>query len=183
MLNILATEEKKKILTEYRLRLAVVSVFAVAALVFSSLILLSTSYLLAVSKYNDAKTGLVALQEKDNRESQEKDVTARILAVNKNIDLFLKSDTTSTLMPSSVITKILDIKGSAVKIIGFTYDANAGQERIVVIGTALNRDSLARFVEALKKDPMFTSVDVPISSYVKSSNIDFSVVIVRKTKK
>jgi hypothetical protein len=183
MFNILATEEKKKILTEYRLRLAVVSVFAISALVFSSLILLSTSYLLAVSKYNDAKTGLVVLQEKDSRENQEKDVNARILAVNKNIDIFLKSNTAGITTPSSIITKILDIKGSAVKIIGFTYDASAGQERIVVTGTALNRDSLARFVETLKKDPTFTSVDVPISSYVKSTNIDFSAVIVRGTKK
>lgn len=183
MLNILATEEKKKILTEYRLRLAVVSVFAVATLVFSSLILLSTSYLLAVSKYNDAKSELGALQEKDSREGQEKDVNARILAVNKNIDLFLKPKTANTLTPSSIITKILDIKGNAIKIIGFTYDTNADQERIVVTGIARSRDSLAQFVETLKKDPTFTSVDVPISSYVKSANIDFSAVIVKGTKK
>ncbi len=183
MLNILAVEEKKKILTEYRLRLAVVSMFAIAALMFSSLVLLSTSYFLVVSKYNDTKSGLALIQEKDDRAGQEKDVNARIRAVNKNVDLFLKSDSTRTLTPSLIIMKILDIKGSAIKIVGFTYDTSSGQERIVVTGTALHRDSLAQFVETLKKDPTFTSVDLPISSYVKSTNIDFSAVIIRSTKK
>ena len=183
MLNILSTEEKKKILTEYRLRLAVVSVFAVAALVFSSLVLLVPSYLLAVSKYNDTKNSLESLEGKDNRIDKEKSTNAQILAVNKKIDIFLKTNTANTLVPSVVITKILSSKGDAIKITGITYSALLDQERIVVTGVALNRDKLAQFVDTLKKDKSFTSVDVPISSYVKSTNINFSAVIVRGTKK
>ena len=183
MLNILPTEEKKKVLVEYRLRLAAISVFAVGALVFASLALLAPSYLLAVSKHNEVKDSLATLEEKDSRDGQEKDVNSQIIAVNKKIDLFLKANATSTLKPPSVIIKILDIKDSAIKITGFTYDATADQERVVITGTALDREKLSQFIEALKKDPAFTSVDLPISSYVKSANIDFSAVIVRKTKK
>lgn len=183
MLNILATIEKKKILNEYRLRLAVISFFAIGALVFSSLVLLVPSYFLEVIKYNDANNTLLTLQEKDSSAGNEKDVDARIIAVNRNIDLFLKAGPLGTSVPTSSIGKILDLKGSAIKIVGFTYDAGVDQERIVITGTALDRYRLAQFIEALKKEPTFTSVDLPISSYVKSNNIDFSAVIVKKAKK
>lgn len=183
MLNLLSTTEKKKVLVEYRLRLAVIAIFAVGALIFSSLVLLTPSYLLAVSKNNDANNILVALEEKESRVGKEKDVNLQILAVNKNIDLFLKVGTTTVLVPPVAIMKILGIRGSAIKITGFTYDAWADQERIVINGIALDRERLSQFVETLKKDPAFTSIELPISSYVKSANIDFSVVITRKTKK
>lgn len=183
MLNILSTTEKKKILTEYRLRLAVVSIFAVGSLILASLVLLAPSYFLAISKYNDANNMLEVLEGKNGREGQEKDVNKQIAAINKNVDLFLKAGTPGALLPSSVVTKILNTKGSAIKIISFTYDASPTQERIVVAGSALDREKLAEFIEALKKDPAFTSVDIPISSYVKSSNIEFSAVIIRGAKK
>lgn len=183
MLNILPTEEKKKVLVEYRLRLATISIFAVGSLVLASLFLLTPSYLLAVSKHNEVMDSLAALEEKDSRGGQEKDVNLQIIAVNKKIDLFLKVGTPGALKPASVITKITDIKGDAIRITGLTFDATADQERVVITGIALDREKLSKFIEALKKDPAFTSIDLPISSYVKSSNIDFSAVIVRKTKK
>lgn len=182
MLNIFPTEEKKKILVEYRLRLGVVSVFALGALVFSSLVLLAPSYLLAVTKYNSISDELTALESKQGRGGQEKEVGVQIREENKKIDLFLKGDTSGKLVPSQVISNIIGIKGVAIKIQGFTYDASAGQERLVITGIAADRDGLARFVETLKKDPTYTKVELPISSYVKSSNIGFSIVVERATK-
>lgn len=181
MLNILAIEEKKRILTEYRFRLAVVLVFAVAAWVFSSLVLLVPSYLLAVSKYNDVAQELSTLEQKSGIAGQEKSVNEQINETNKKINLFLSANINESTSPSQAIINILTIKGVAIKISGFTYDVNAGKERMVILGTATDRDSLAQFVDTLKKDPTFLSVDLPISSYVKSTNIDFSIVITRGT--
>lgn len=183
MLNILPKEEKKKILLEYRLRLAVVSVFAVGALILSNLVLLATSYLLTVTKNNEAKNTLVTLEEGQGRAGNEKDINAQVASVNKNIALFLKPSPQGVVLPSSSIKKILEIKGDAIKISGFTYDVGVDQERIVITGTALDRDKLAGFIEVLKREPTFTSVDLPISSYVKSTDINFSAVIVKKSKK
>lgn len=182
MINILPPEEKKKIIAEYRLRLGIVVIFAIAALVLSGLVLLAPSYLLAVSKYNSVSGELVALQSKQGRGAQEKDVTTQIGGLNKKIDLFLKGGT-STSSPSQVILSILNLKGGAIKIQGFTYDASTGQGRMVITGTALDRVSLAQFVKTLKKEPTFTSVELPISSYVKSVDIDFSIVVDRGIKK
>lgn len=182
MLNILSTTEKKKIITEYRLRLAVVSVFAIGALVTTSLVLFAPAYLLAVSKNTSAEVQLSALEKKYGDSKQEKEIAAQIRDVNTKILLLLGSDTSARLLPSEIISKILNIKGSSIKIFGITYDSTANQERIVLTGTATNRESLALFVEALKNDTAFTSVTMPISSYVKSANIDFSIVLDRKPK-
>lgn len=182
MLNILATTEKKNVLLEYRLRLAVVSVFAIGSLVLASLILLAPSYVLALSKYGTAEKQLAVLEAKYSGTGQEKEIGAQIRDINTKILLLLSGDTSTRLSPSEATLNILKIKSSAIKISAFTYDATATQERIVLTGTATDRDSLATFIETLKKDPTFTSITLPISSYVKSTNIDFSIVAERKTK-
>lgn len=181
MINILPPEEKKKIITEYRRRLVVVVVFAAAALVAASLVLLTPSYLLAVSKYNSVSKELSALESKQGLGAQEKDVNIRIKNINKQIDLYAKGGISSN--PSQTILKIISLKGGDVKIQGFTYDASNGGGRVVVVGSAASRDSLAQFMETLKKEPTFAKVEMPISSYVKSTNIDFSIVIEREIKK
>lgn len=182
MLNILSTTEKKKVLVEYRLRLAVVSVSAVGVLVLASLALLIPPYLLALSKYNAANEQLSALEAKYGDTKKEKEIAAQIRDINTKIALLSSASTNTRLSPPQVISDILTKKNSAIKIIGITYDSATNQERIVLTGTAVDRDSLANFVEVLKKDSTFTSITLPISSYVKSENIDFSLVAERRPK-
>lgn len=182
MINILDVTEKKKILTEYRFRLATIFIFAVAALVTVSLILLVPTYLLAVSKNNNAEKEIAVLEEKYGSGGKEKDISTQIRDVNNKVSLLSSGDTNPRLPPSQVVLGIMEVKGAAIKIYGFTYDSVVNQERIVLVGRALDRDSLASFVEILKKDPTFTNITLPISSYVKSTNIDFSIVIERSLK-
>lgn len=180
MLNLLSTTEKKKVLNEYRLRLLVVAMFAFGAFVLASLELLAPSYFLASIKYNNAESTAANLEKKFGSNEKEKELANQIREANSKISLLLNVDTSARLAPSQVIETILKIKESSIKIEGFIYDTGSAQERITVAGIARNRDSLARFVELLKKEPTFTSVTLPISSYVKSENIDFSIVIERK---
>jgi len=147
--------------------------------VLASLVLLTPSYLLAVSKHNSTEKELAVLEEKYGRGGQEKDVGTQIRDINNKISILLDTKTSDRLSPSQAILNILEIKDSSIKIYGVTYDATTGQERIILTGTALDRDSLANFVETLKKDPTFANVTLPISSYVKSTNIDFSVILER----
>jgi len=179
MFNILPQEEKKKVLTEYRLRLAVVVVFAVAALVLSSCILLVPSYLLAVSKYNFAAKELATLEGKQVDGGKEKEIDTQIKAVNKKISLFLGDKKAIARTPSEAILSVLSVKNFSIKIRSVLYDVNPDREHLVFMGRAEDRDSLASFVEILKKDPSWNSVDLPIGSYVKSTNIDFTIVLER----
>lgn len=158
------------------------SVFAVGALALASLVLFMPAYTLAVSKYNTSEKHLVALEKKYGEAGQEKELIAQIRDINNKILLLLSGDATARLTLSQTITSILNIRGNAIKIFAFTYETIANQERIVLTGTANDRDGLANFVETLKRNPTFTNVTIPISSYVKSENIDFSIVIERNSK-
>lgn len=183
MINLIPKKEKKDVLMEYRLRLGVVATLAVASLVISNLILLAPSYFLAASKYNSISAQLAAIESKQGAVVQVKDANAYIKSINKKIDIFMQKGVAVPASPPQVILSILNIKGAEIKIQGFTYDGGVGQGRLVITGNAANRDSLAGFVEKLKSDPAFAKVDLPISSYVKSTNIDFSIVVERGVKK
>lgn len=180
MLNLLSIEEKKRILLLYRIRLTVVVVFATGALVLASLVLLVPSYLLSIAKHNNSEKQLAIFEERYGSGIQEKEVNAQIREANSRILLLLGNDTTTRLAPSLMVSRLIEIKENNIKIYGFTYDVSTNTERVVVTGTALDRDALSNFIEALKKDQTFSEVTLPISSYVKSNNIDFSVVLERK---
>src|SRR3989344_3290884 len=155
MLNILPIEEKKNVITEYRLRLSVVSFFAIGALSVASAVLFAPAYILAVSKHNSSEEQFAVLEKKYGGAEQEKELGAQIREINTKILLLLSGDTTARLTPSQAVANILGLKGNEIKIVAFTYEAMASQERIVLTGTASNRDSLANFVEILKKDPTY----------------------------
>lgn len=177
MINIFDITEKKKILTEYHIRLGVVSIGAVGALILASLILLIPSYIFAVNKYNNAERDIAIYEQKYGNDQKEKDLGAQIRNANTKTLLLATDDATTQVQPSQTISDILKIKGNLIKISSITYDINTTQQRIVLVGVALTRDGLAGFVDALKKLPNFTSAQLPISSYVKSTNIDFSIVL------
>ena len=179
MLNILPTTEKKKILTEYRLRLASMAFFAVAALILVSLVLLVPSYILAVTKFNSISSQITLQESKQDLTGQGKVIDVQVREVNKKINLFLLGRGVYRLSPPDIIAKIIAMRGSTIKIQGFDYDAAGGQERLAISGVAADRDSLAQFVDVLKKDPTFTSIELPVSSYVKSTNISFSIMATR----
>lgn len=179
MINILPIKEKKKNLTEYRFRLAIVAILAVVVLVLINLILLIPSYLLTVSKFNGVSEQIALQESKQDSSGQGKDVEAKVSAVNKKISMFLADGPTDRLSPPAIIARIIAMKGSAIKIQGFEYDGSGQLERLAVTGVAADRDGLAKFLETLKKDKSFTNVELPVSSFVKSSNIKFSLMITR----
>ena len=176
MINLLPIEEKKKMRAEYRFRLGIMIAFAVVVLSFINLILLSPVYLLTLSKYQFASEKLAELESEQGRTGQEKEINAQISAINKRVNLFLEKNKEQSLF-SEVITKIIETKGPTIRIQNMSYELTSQKERFVVSGRADDRDILALFIESLKKDSFFTTVNIPISSYIKSTDIDFSVVL------
>lgn len=176
MINLLPTEEKKKTRAEYRFRLGAIVALTVALLFLISLVLLSPVYLLTLSKYQFASEKLVKLETEQGQKEQEKEIDARIKAVNKEIALFSKENKDQVVF-SEIVTKIIELKGSTIKIQNMFYEINSGRGHFIISGRADDRDNLALFIEKLKKDSFFTTVDIPISSYIKSADIDFSVIL------
>lgn len=188
MLNLLPFIENKKVRTEYRFRLAVVSIFAVSFLVSANLILLIPSYIRAFQKHALAEEQLAVAagrsDVKNKRELAEKEANAIIKEINKKLSLFASGQKESEirLIPAQVFKKIINLKTPAVKIFGIIYEVSPERERFVINGQSDDRDSLALFADTLKKDPAFTSVELPLSSYAKSKDINFAMVVERSYK-
>lgn len=182
MVNILSQVEKKKVLLEYRLRLGVTVVFVLAFLVLANIVLLAPSYILVLTKYNFITEHVTKLEKAQGGAGQEKEINDKVKELNKKVDLFNGFGKANTEPPLTTILGIIQTKDPDIKINSFLYDKTNDRERIVVSGRADTREGLATFLETIKKDPKYTKVDLPIGSYVKSTNIDFSIAIERSLK-
>ncbi|MBU3668780.1 MAG: hypothetical protein FGM57_02315 [Candidatus Taylorbacteria bacterium] len=85
-------------------------------------------------------------------------------------------------LPSEVMTRIIRDKPRGVTVLGFIYTPPANQvesteelSTIDISGVASTRVALSLFSETLKKDKVFKSVFIPISSFAKDKNIAFTV--------
>lgn len=180
MVNILSQVEKKKVLLEYHLRLGVTVVFVLAFLVLVNIVLLAPSYILVVNpKYNFITEHVIGLEKAQGGAGREKEINDKVKELNKKVDLFNGLGKANTEPPLATILGIIQTKNSDIRINSFLYDKTNERERIVVSGRADTREGLATLLETIKKDPKYTKVDLPIGSYVKSTNIDFSIAIER----
>jgi hypothetical protein len=64
-----------------------------------------------------------------------------------------------------------------IKITQILYDNTVakGDKKVNIQGTAPSRERLLIFRQALEGNPAFKKVDLPISNFVKGSNIQFSL--------
>lgn len=186
MLNILPPQEKKKYLTEYRLRALVVVLWMLVALVVVNLALLTPAYLGVFSKQAEADLRVVSFTGASSAENdaKEKAANARIVELNKKLGILvdISTSTQARIIPSEAFGKIISAKTAAIKIYSLAYTATTDREDFVVTGVAADRDSLAKFVETLKEGGAFASVELPINSYVKSTDIEFSLTLSRVLK-
>lgn len=99
---------------------------------------------------------------------------ASIKDINKKISLIENSEK-SVLLPSvSVINAILLKKRTDIKITQILYESNDIKgKKITITGTAPSREVLLLFRIALEDSASFKKVDLPISNFVKGSNIQF----------
>ena len=180
MANLLPSEEKKNARTIYRLRLSAILVGAATFIVIANLALLAPSYLRAGAKEQAAEDRVTQVSgvSADEQARAGEAVREESRAFEKKTALFLRTQTaTRGTYPVPMITDIITLRDPMVRIQSLSYDKTEIRERFVVAGISAGRDHLARFVDALKKDARFTKVEIPISSYVKTNDINFSIAL------
>lgn len=185
MLNLLPTIEKKNLRNEYYIRLVVVIFMALTVVACVSGVFLVPSYITALYDVQNARAASVGGMGVVAGDREERDARTALVEANKRVSTLLAVSTSTEPrgVPSDIFLKILSFKNPSIKITGLSYGGALDQEQVVVTGIAGDRESLATFAEGLKKSGLFTTVELPVRSYVKSSNIDFSVTLSRTLKK
>jgi hypothetical protein len=104
---------------------------------------------------------------------------ALVKDINDKLVLVEKFEKNRFLLSVKVINAILLKKRPDIKITQITYDNNATSgKKINITGTAPSREVLLLFRQALEDSPNFKNIDLPISNFVKGSNINFSLSLI-----
>ena len=175
MSNLLPPEEKKAIRRDYAVRLIAVALFALAAAGVVASALHFPAYVFSGMKERILRSDIEILNKRTGGDL-EASMKAAIGEINSRLQLFPDQPKD---MPISkqVIAPLLEQRRSGVKITGIVYSVEHGEKVVTVSGFAATRSDLTGYVERLKGVPGFTEVTLPISSFVKDRNLDFSLII------
>lgn len=173
MINLIPKEEKKNMTIDfyYRIALLYFLVFDFCIIVF--LISIVPAYFISSAKYSSVNLKLET-QAKEPLPLLGEQSLVVIKDINNKLNLVENSEKNKFLVSFKVINAILLKKRSDVKITQILYENDATKgKRISITGTAPSRSILLLFRQDLENSLSFKSIDLPISNFVKGSNIQF----------
>ena len=163
----------------FRLRLVTLFLLTLDLCILIALVVLLPSYFLSTTKKSVANTKLETQKLDPLLMSEE---LAVIEDINNKLDLIENAEKNKFLLSADVINAILLKKRSDIKITQISYQNDTRGRKIGVTGTAPSREVLLFFRLALESSPAFKSVDLPISNFVKGSNIQFYLNLIPSEK-
>lgn len=177
MLHLLPDYHKEKVISEYKGR--VLTIFSIGIFI---LMLISSIFLIPVYLATHGRFAVVDVQKKalevEIKASENTNDAEKVKELVSAVDVL--RDRVLLEHPSDIFARILVNKPKGVLITGFIYTppsnhASTDLSVVDISGLAVNRSSLAAFSDSLKKDKVFTSVFIPISSFAKDKDIQFTV--------
>ena len=110
--------------------------------------------------------------------TQVKNTYDAINASNENLKTFPDSLPENGYIEAT-LNSLLDLRGPQTRIRSFKYSvpnkADPKATNIEILGTARNRVALLDFKQRLESSGSFSSIVLPIASFVKVDNIDFNI--------
>ena len=179
MINLIPNEEKKKMFKDFYFRLATLVFVLLSVSIFVGSISMLPSYFSSSVEKGFFEERL-ALQnfEAANSTGQNMSITVEDLKNRLNL---IERETDNNFLSERVINKIISKRIEGIKINEISYQlGSSGEEKINVNGNALSREILLSFRLSFEKDQSFSKVDLPISNFVKGSDIEFSLTLILK---
>jgi len=148
--------------------------------VFSALIL--PSYLLSSEKKNLASAKLES-EKNETVSLPDRNILAAADDLRNKLNLIENAEKNGFVFSQKVMNEIIFKKTPGIKITEIFYENNPETgKRINVSGQAPNRETLLLFRQALEDNTAFSKVDLPISNFVKGSNIQFYLNLIPSEK-
>ncbi len=159
-------------------RLVVLFLFMFSLVLAVGILGLLPAYFFSSAKNNAVKKKL-EIQKTEIVPTFDQETGAVIKDINKKLNLIETANKNTFPVSQKVLQAILSKKAPSIKITQISYD-NSPQngKRIRIGGTAPSREVLLSFRQSLEDDKNFKSVDLPISNFVKGSNIQFYLSLV-----
>ena len=175
MINLIPKEEKKKMIIGFYYKLAILFAVMLNFCVLVAIFSILPSYFIS-----SVKDSLISAKLETQKLESLPLFGEESLALAKDIDnklvLVEKFKKTQFLLSVNVINAVLLKKMSDIKITQILYENNGiNGKKISIIGAAPSREVLLLFRRALENDPAFRNIILPISNFVRGTNINFFI--------
>jgi uncharacterized membrane protein len=173
MINLIPKEEKKKMTIDFYYKILVLFFVMAGLSALVALVAILPAYFLSSMKYSLANAKLETQKGEPLPQEGEQTIAA-IKDINNKLSLVENAEKNKFPLSVKVINAVLLEKISNIEITEISYENNSvSGKKISITGTAPSREVLLLFREALENSSSFKSVDLPISNFVKGSNIQF----------
>lgn len=178
MINLIPNEEKKRMTANFYYRVAIVFLVMIDFCILIAFVSIIPSYILASIKNTVVNTKLKTQRTEPIPLFDQQALTA-INDINSKLDMIENAEKNKFLISEKVINNISSVKRPDIKITRILYenDSIAGR-KISIEGIAPSREVLLIFRQALEDNSAFKNVDLPISNFIKGSNIRFSLSLI-----
>jgi len=176
MINLLPIKIKKLIKQQYFIRILVVSSGLVLVVSILAIAFLLPSYFLTLIKEQEIildRDRVIQIQE--NLQNN-KEIIEDIKYVNSQLELIINSEKNKISISGDLIKPILFRKGNVIKINGLSY--NKKDSKMILEGVAPNRENLLLFVQRLEEEKIFSKVNLPVSNFIESEDIEFNIELI-----
>lgn len=173
MINLIPIEEKKKIVNGFYLRFVTVLFFMLGLSVFIALFSIVPSYILSSVKKNIINEKL-NVQISEPLPKLDEETISILNNLNSRMSLIEKNKEDKYVVSQKVIKEVVSRKMIGIKITHIFYENDPKNgKKIGISGIASSREQLLLFRQSFEDDTVFKEVDLPISNFVKGSNIQF----------
>ncbi len=178
MINLIPKEEKKENAKVFYGRLLILFLFMLGLSIFIGFVSLLPAYFISSAKYTDTNQKLET-QKNEPLPSPSEEALAIVESLNLKLKLVENIQDNQFVVSKRIIDAVISNKMPDIKITDIAYvnDPSNGK-KVNIEGTAPSREILLSFRLALEKDQSFKQVDLPISNFVKGSDIQFSLSLI-----
>jgi hypothetical protein len=182
MINLIPKDEKKKMARGFYYKLVVLFLAMASASILILLVAILPSYFLSNAKFNIVNAKLEK-QKSEPVPLPDQATLAVIKDLKNKLNLIELAEQNKFTVSQKVITAIIRNKMPAIKITDIFYENSSNVSvplgrKISIRGVAPSREVLLLFRLALENDTEFKQVDLPISNFVKGSNIEFFLSVI-----
>lgn len=182
MANLLPTDQKESIFTEYKMRLAAGGMGILVVVLLAGIALLIPSFILTETRYQQNQAMLDSISDSDASTSTQENRSV-INTTNKKLDLVNKD--TTRVLPTDVLELLAETQSGGVRVNRISIAGEQNQdlvegEQIAVSlsGVADTRNNLLRFEDSLSNRAQVSAVDLPIETLASSENTPFDMTVV-----
>jgi hypothetical protein len=177
MYNLLSRKDKKYVQKEYRYRVVTLSFAIVSGSMIFGIVLLLPAYFFVQSQ-KEALSDKQAYAQSLEEQEEEGISSAQLFEIKEKIDVL--SHDAERKSAVEVLSKVIYERNDGILINGISYQKNVGDgaRTIEVRAVGKDREALVKYQDFLEGLGIFDSIDLPISNFVASEDIPFTITMV-----